>query len=391
MTATTLSHEEYLQRKHIPVLDGVRAVSILLVVTYHPSYPEVWPVFHGGTGVSIFFVLSGFLITLLALREEARYGDVSLPAFYLRRLFRIAPLFLLAFLLYVVLILGLDLEPERRQSFVDNIPYFLLFLPEHSIFFTNGPLSVPFDGTWSLGVEEKFYFIWPVIGFVLLRFRDRARLVTLAAVAVACTICGWAGGSWGSALAPYGLLAIGCILAIVLAHPRGYRAVAHLGETRWLLPLLLVVGAVQLGTEQILPQHSFYVLYGIAIAAVMAGLVTSNAEWLRGLSSRPMVLLGQLSYGLYLFHNFGLNLAEELIPQTSFFRSLVSTLLGLAAATLGVWVLHRLVELPCNRYGHQLARRQRKPAVPVQGSALTDLTVDLERSRDHLQPTSRKS
>jgi peptidoglycan/LPS O-acetylase OafA/YrhL len=357
--SSSLSFEEYQARRHIPILDGVRAISILLVVTYHPAYPEVWPIFHGGTGVSIFFVLSGFLITLLSLREESKYGDVNLRAFYIRRLFRIGPLFMLAFLLYCVLILGLNMEPERRDSFVANIPYYLLFLPEHSIYFDASPLPVPFDGSWSLGIEEKFYFVWPLLGFVVLRFRNRARLVVLTLVAVAATISGWVGGSWGTALAPYGLLAMGCILAILLSTPRSYGAVSRLGQTRWLVPLLLVITTIQLSTKQILPTYPFYVLYGIVITAVMAGLVTSRARWLGVLSTRPMVLLGQLSYGLYLFHNFGLNLAEKLIPQTSFLLSLVSTLLGLGASVLGVWIVHKLIELPCNRLGHRLASRQR--------------------------------
>lgn len=360
----TLTFDEYQQRRHIPILDGVRAISILLVVTYHPVYTRVWPIFHGGTGVSIFFVLSGFLITLLALREEAKYANFSLRAFYIRRFFRIYPLFLLAFLFYVVLIYGLHMQPEREALFTANIPYYLLFLPEHAIYFGNSPLPVPFDGTWSLGIEEKFYFVWPVLGFVVLRFRNEARLLCLTLVAVAATVAGWVGGSWGNALAPYGLLAMGCILAIVLSRPRTYQVAARLGETKILLPAVILLAAVQLSTPAILPQHPLYVLYGLIVSVVMAGLVTSRARWLGGLSSRPMVLLGKLSYGLYLFHNFGLNLAEAVIPQHSFWQSLLSTTVGFGAATFGVWVLHRLVEQPCNRLGHRLASRQRQTVPP---------------------------
>src|SRR4051794_36371853 len=227
--SATLTHAEYSARRHLPVLDGVRAVSILLVVTHHPIYPGVWPMFHGATGVSIFFVLSGFLITMLLLREQQRYGRVSLAAFYIRRLFRLAPLFLTALSLYLVLILVVGMQPDRRASFVENISYYLLFLPEHALFFNKYFEPGPFGGTWSLGIEEKFYFIWPVLGFVLLKLRSRARLVALGFVFVFSTVCSILKGSWGMALAPYGLLALGCILAIVLDRPRGYTVVSRLG------------------------------------------------------------------------------------------------------------------------------------------------------------------
>jgi peptidoglycan/LPS O-acetylase OafA/YrhL len=352
---TTLTHEEYVRRKHIPVLDGVRAISILLVVTHHPEYPGVWPIFHGATGVSIFFVLSGFLITMLLLREQQRSGRISLSAFYTRRLFRIAPLFLLAFCCYLVLIFGLGLQPERRASFVENIPYYLLFLPERAVFFNTWPEPVPFGGTWSLGIEEKFYFVWPVLGFVLLKSRPRGRVIALVLTVLASAVANAIGGSWGMALAPYGLLALGCLLAIALERPRGYAVVARLGRPRLLAVLGLGFVALQLSTDAITIGEPLYLVYGLAVAVVLGGLVVTRASWLRWLTARPMLLLGRLSYGLYLFHNFGLNFAEQIIPPTSFPLSLLSTLLGVGASVFGVWVLHLVVEKPCIRLGHRVS------------------------------------
>ena len=367
-----------LSTSHFPALDGLRALSVVLVVTVHLS-SEAWRPLHGEQGVSIFFVLSGYLITMLLLREEQRSGRISLVAFYLRRLFRIAPLFLLAFCCYLVLILGLGLEAERRASFVANIPYYLFFLPEHAVFFSNGPESVPFDGTWSLGIEEKFYFVWPVLGFVLLKARGRARLVVLGLTVVGSTVANALGGSWGMALAPYGLLALGCLLALVLNSSRGYAAVAGLGRPRTLAVLALGFVVLQLSTDAITIGEPLYVTYGLAVAVVLAGLVVTRARWVRWLEARPMLLLGRLSYGLYLFHNFGINLAEEIIPQTSFAFSLLSTVLGLGVSVFGVWVLHLLVEKPCIRLGHRVSgavirreqeRAQRQTPSPVDGAAV---------------------
>lgn len=359
MAEATLTHEQYQQRQRIPILDGVRAISILLVVTYHPAYPGVWPVFHGATGVSIFFVLSGFLITMLLLREEARYGSVSLVGFYIRRLFRIAPLFLLAFACYLVLILVLGMVPERRDSFVANIPYFLLFLPEHSIYFSHLPEPVPFSGSWSLGIEEKFYFVWPVLGFVALALRRRLRLVALVVILAVTLACSWWQTDLTDSLAPYGLLALGCLLAITLDAKRGYAVVSRLGRPVPLFVLSVVFVAVQLGTGLIAPQRSLYVIYGGLVAALLCALVVTRSNAVDWLRTRPMLLLGQLSYGLYLFHNFALNLVENIIPPTSFPLSLLSTTLALAASVALVWVMHVLIERPCTRIGHKLSRGYR--------------------------------
>ncbi len=72
--------------------------------------------------------------------------------------------------------------------------------------------------------------------------------------------------------------------------------------------------------------------------------------------SRPLVLIGTLSYGLYLFHNFGINLVEMIVPQTNFGWSLLSTSIAFGLSLLGVWVLHLLVERPCIRVGHRLSK-----------------------------------
>ena len=91
-----MTFERYKARKRIKELDGLRAIAVLLVVTVH-MHDKVWTRLNGGLGVVIFFVLSGYLITMLALREEEARGGLDFTAFYIRRTFRIFPLY------YVVL------------------------------------------------------------------------------------------------------------------------------------------------------------------------------------------------------------------------------------------------------------------------------------------------
>jgi peptidoglycan/LPS O-acetylase OafA/YrhL len=159
--STTLEFEQFQALRRFPVLDGVRAIAILLVFTAHPAYEHFWPALHGPNGVTIFFVLSGFLITTLALREEARDGWLDLKGFYIRRICRIYPLYVVVLALYCVLILGLGMESARKTLFLDELPYYALGLPEHGLF-VHGVIA-PFDGAWSLGIEEKFYLLWPVL------------------------------------------------------------------------------------------------------------------------------------------------------------------------------------------------------------------------------------
>src|SRR5690606_33976224 len=111
----TTEREGFLAVRYWPALDGLRAVSILLVVLFHTTDP-VWQVIDGRMGVTLFFVISGFLITTLLLREEERRGQVSLRGFYIRRIFRIAPLYYLALGATLVLVLAMGVG-ERTDGF----------------------------------------------------------------------------------------------------------------------------------------------------------------------------------------------------------------------------------------------------------------------------------
>ena len=351
---SVLRHEDFLATRRFPVLDGLRAIAILLVVTAHPAYAHIWPVFHGTAGVSLFFVLSGFLITTLCLREQDVSGRLSLSSFYIRRAFRIYPLYLLVLALYVVLIVGLGQEALRRHAFVINVPYMLAFFPEHAFFFNHTGVAVPFDGAWSLGVEEKFYLIWPALGILLLK--NRLRLVLLCLVIAASLIFNTRSADWARALAPYGLIAFGCVAAVLLHHRRSYEFCSRLGRPRTLLLLAITTICIQFGTREVNTGRTLYVAYGAVLAALLVGLITYSGDAIRWLHSRPMVLIGRISYALYLLHNFGLNAMERLIPRThGFIGSLVSTSLGLAASGVVAWILNVWFEMPLTRLGHRIA------------------------------------
>src|SRR5262249_24862992 len=150
-------------RKYLPELDGLRAVSVLLVVSVH-MHDRVWDWLAGGSGVTVFFVLSGYLITTLSLREEGQFGSLHLTAFYIRRCFRIFPMYYAVLVAYCLLILIVHIDYDRKAQMLQGaLPWYLVYMQEVPFFYgvpdAGGVLqksNVPFYQSWSLGIEEKF-------------------------------------------------------------------------------------------------------------------------------------------------------------------------------------------------------------------------------------------
>ena len=141
-----------LDRSHLPSLDGLRAIAAFLVVLYHCFLPAL----PGGMGVLAFFVLSGFLITWLLLKEEERYGKVSLKLFYVRRSLRIFP----AFYAYWLLLMGAHVI-ARKQIAMGQAIASLFYVGNYYQAIVGDP-QTGLSHTWSLGVEEQFYLLWPI-------------------------------------------------------------------------------------------------------------------------------------------------------------------------------------------------------------------------------------
>ncbi|SOE00955.1 acyltransferase family protein [Blastococcus haudaquaticus] len=350
-----MTHAEYLLIRRFGVLDGLRAIAILLVFTAHLR-GDLFAVLHGATGVTLFFVLSGYLITTLLLREEDRTGAVDFASFYVRRTFRIYPMFLGVIALYCVLILGLGMDAERRDLWVDNLPYVVWF-PEHLPYFRTTDAYPAFSGAWSIGIEEKFYLVWPVLGFLLLAAWKRARIPVLAVIAVASSVTGFSDDL--VYLAPYQNLAFGAIVAVLLHRERTYAIVATLARPRNLLAVAVVAVVLQLATgTAVYIYGDLYGLHGLVIALVLAGLVTTHSRHVAWLSSRPMAFLAAISYTFYLIHGFFVNAVEMAVPE-DWGRpgSLLSAALALGLAVYASWIVHRWFEEPLRLYGVALSKR----------------------------------
>ncbi|HLL67497.1 MAG TPA: acyltransferase [Micromonosporaceae bacterium] len=335
-----LTHDQYLALRRFPALDGMRAVAALLVIVFHFGGP-VWRPLSGWIGVQLFFVLSGFLITTLALREESRHGRISLRGFYIRRSFRILPVYYV--LLGATVMLHALRDDYHLSDLPERMPYLLTVNPDLMI-------GTAYGHSWTLGIEQKFYLVWPVLAFGLagLTWWLRASLAPTAALLL--TVFAVPG------YIHYALILAGCQLAIIMHHPRGFAAL------RWLTrPVVaVVVGglfvlvhmAVPRATEFFPSGNTVVMLYGVAVTFLIPTLlVRTPLSWL--LQLRPMVLIGERSYSLYLVQSLaGLAVVSAIPPLAahSAETAIVVTVVGLVMAD----VLFRWVEQPAIQLGRQV-------------------------------------
>lgn len=341
-------------------LDGLRAVAILLVFTGHVEAPGPWKAVHGGVGVTLFFVISGFIITTLLLRESDT-RPVDFGAFYIRRAFRILPMYLLVLAVYCVLIFVLGTQADRRAEFVQALPGYLLGFPEIVQLTNTADHQAPFSGAWSIGIEDKFYLVWPVVGFLLLRRRWVALVPLLLVSASVLTVVGF-GTPIARVVQPYVHIIFGVLVAVGLHHRESFAVLARLLGRRWLTWVLLAACLGLVLYPEIALGTPLYVPYGLLWAVTIVSLFTAPPGAATAiLSARPLLFIGMVSYSFYLTHAFVLNALEKLPPTIP---SWAQYPLGLGGALVLAWVSYRLVEAPMNRWGHRIAARRRARRTP---------------------------
>jgi len=311
---------------HYPALDGLRAVAVLMVVVTHfglwiPSVRRFfWP---GALGVDIFFVLSGFLITSLLIREFEVYGTVSLKRFYARRFLRLTPAYWLM-LGVTMFTLQIFLPETAARLHANNIfASCLLYLSNWKRAF--GVNIDPLVHTWSLAIEEQFYLIWcPLLCVMLSRFKNRTLIafVTLSINLLLIVVLESRIelGMWGkdylynATECRFHALLFGALTGMIFCwRLGGERILASRGFD--LLALAALVSGVLLASKFAEPNQSTYrVLPGFAVACsiLVLWLVTRSTSPFHSLLRFPaLVWIGKVSYGLYLWHFVVLALVLE--------------------------------------------------------------------------------
>lgn len=282
--------------RYEPSLDGLRALAVSVVVIYHFYTPAITG---GWIGVDVFFVLSGYLITSILAAEHLKTGKLDLKRFYWFRILRLAPaLFVLLAFIAVLALLSKEHRAEHVHSLIATGLYFMNW---DAAFEWGNPGLL--GHTWSLSVEEQFYFLWPLVFIGAAKSRHFAVWTGIAVLAIAA----WRiylhqqGAPWnrtyfGGDTHSESLLA-GCFLAFVI----NSKAVRW-GSRFWLIPALTLT-AIAFTTSA---RDSGAQTWGISVASVMSAwliaALTHNEKLKIFFSQKALVYTGRISYGWYLWH-----------------------------------------------------------------------------------------
>jgi peptidoglycan/LPS O-acetylase OafA/YrhL len=273
----------------VPALDGLRGLAILLVVLDHGEVRAF--VGAGAVGVTLFFVLSGYLITGLLLREHDRSGRIDLRAFYLRRARRLLPA-LAVFLVLSVAYYGAAAVPTAVVT--------ILYIANVPASDSGASLFFPLHHMWSLAVEEQFYLVWPAAALLLLRLGRTPKRVTMGFLALTVLALLVRAGSYPlfgydwtyrSTLTNLFPLLAGAALATAV-RSSAWRATRALGVLGAAILVTASLAPIALSEEWMIERTILTV-----VGAVM--LLTRTDGWMR---FAPLRYCGRVSYGWYLWH-----------------------------------------------------------------------------------------
>ena len=370
-----------------PDIEGLRALAVILVVVYHAHFGP----FKGGlVGVDVFFVVSGFLITSLLLRERERTGSIALADFWARRVRRLLPASTLVVVATVIaarwMVPPILVEQVGRDAlaavgFVIN----LVFAHRANDYLGGQLLDAapsPLLHFWSLAVEEQFYLVWPFVLWGLTRLGARLRTtatligILAAASLVACIVYTRTSPVWAFYLLPtraWELLAGAALAVIGLRIGRVPGAVR--GVLGWLGVGGIVLASLVISERTSFPGSAALLPVLSTVAVIAAGVAAPRWAPAALLSLRPLQWVGARSYAIYLWHWPALILAEARWGALDVWQRVLVVAVSLVLATLS----HALVEDPVRHSRWIAARPLRSYAAGVSllavGLAAATITI----------------
>lgn len=312
-------HDEYRSRRFFRSLDGIRCISIIAVLWHHThnSSPTLPILKNGFLGVDMFFVLSGFLITTLLLREDEKTGTISLRQFYIRRSLRILPLYYGLLIAFALILLILP-RSSMAQPFWQDLPYYLTFT---SNWIAAGTL---FSVAWSLSTEQQFYLVSPILEKTIRSTKVKLVIISVFILInqlfnfhiIQSLLSNWFGITLKTheiTEATFTPICLGVLLAYMLHFRPSFEKAASWLSPRWVAPLCLIVTLLLCnipGNIAGLPR----LLIQLSMTTLIASCVVREDH---GLSSilrfKPIERIGVISYGMYLFHLIALGIATAIL------------------------------------------------------------------------------
>ena len=362
-TTTTLN-----PRKYIPAVDGLRALGVLTVLFYHLRMPFAKS---GLLGVTVFFVLSGYLVTRILLTEADTTGRVDMKEFWKRRGRRIMPV-MIAMILVMTIVFAIRDPFLLNKMRPDIVPSILIFnnwwqLIQNVSYFAAQGAPSPLTHYWSLAIEGQFYLIWPLVIVLFARFGRRTDengmpvkgrwrpliiVTVLLAVFSAVLLAVYFDPTADASRAYYGTdsrcfsLLAGALLAMWETEggrlPRVKPAAADIAGGVSLAVILLIVWLVR-GSSPFLYRGGQQLVTILTMLLLYAAL-QEGSLWSRFWSFKPLVGIGKISYSLYIWHYPVIDLISG-VRRASFSTTMLEIALSFALAIAGYY----LIETPCRR------------------------------------------
>lgn len=363
---------------YIPALDGFRGLAILVVVISHYGYGNLIP---GGFGVTLFFFISGFLITRLMINEQRKEGRIDLKNFYIRRLLRLYPALLLMTAVASMYVLAIDCN-FRPGELLSTLFYYRNY---YMVYF-RGDVAVQctkvFDIVWSLAIEEHFYIVFPL---VFIAFCKRPGQLIWLMVAGIVAVLAWrvylATTQGMNAFTIYKIyhltetradaIMYGCLVSFILDSRRGSDYLRFAGHKFTFAVSIALLLFTFLYRDATFRETYRYSIQGISMSLFVPAILYSRhyTGVLSFLNTAWLTAIGRLSYSIYMFHWLGVCVAEYLISteRRSLPWLLTALPLGLALSLLS----YHFVEKPTNKLRKRFG-----------SNVQTTNLVDVARDRD---------
>lgn len=319
-----------MKSKEIPTLDGFRAFSVILVFLSHAGFGNIIP---GGLGVTIFFFLSGYLITTLLLKEYGTTGRINFKYFYLRRFLRLFPPLLLTIVIsYILVEIGMLGGGISVEGFLFQVFYLANY---HSIFAWPGQVPHGTGILWSLAIEEHFYIFFPLLLLALIKIINKRQLATVLLI-VCLLILFWRImlvmhyqtediRTYYATDTRIDSILYGCVLALIISPERMQQDTSSISKPY----LLLILGTLLIITSLVFRGIEFretirYTIQGIGLMPIFYfGIKHSNHLLFIIFNTSPIKLLGRLSYFIYLIHHIAIKSIQLMLPEINHYMLII--------------------------------------------------------------------